>query len=442
MATIPQVSKEMQEILTPVADRLGWQTRFQQRTSKMTGSTFVQSLVFGSLADTELSYTQLCANALDAGVAITPQGLEQRFGPESAQLCQQVLARSLQVVFHGDGLSIPILERFNGIYLRDSSVVSLPAELHDLWPGVGGTAGESSAVKLQVCLEYVHGQVSGPILQAGRVADSNSPYQSEALPRGAVRMGDLGFYSLEQFQADQDQGVFTFSRYKIGTILMDREGQKIDLLPWLRSQSADQLERAVFLGKQARFACRLLVERVPPAAAEKRKRKLQEYARKKQVPVSAELLALAEWTLIITDIPAKLLSIPEAMVLLRVRWQIELLFKRWKSIFHIDHWRSHQPWRILTELFAKLLAVVLLNWIFLLDGWQRPYRSFWKAALIVRRFACALLMALPNLSLLALVLSSLLNHFKHICRLTMRKSDPGTEQRLRALSPSPGRTLA
>jgi len=84
MATIPQISAEMQRILGPEADRLGWQTRFQQRSSKLTGSAFVQALVFGSLTEKELGYTQLCASVLDAGVAISPQGLEQRFGPASA----------------------------------------------------------------------------------------------------------------------------------------------------------------------------------------------------------------------------------------------------------------------------------------------------------------------------------------------------------------------
>jgi len=93
------------------------------------------------------------------------------------------------VVLCGDRQRIPLLERFNGIYLRDSSVVSLPKELHALWPGVGGTQGESTAVKLQVRLEYSSGQLAGPVLHAGRVHDTASPYQNESLPRGALRLG-------------------------------------------------------------------------------------------------------------------------------------------------------------------------------------------------------------------------------------------------------------
>jgi hypothetical protein len=431
----------MQLILGPVARRIGWETGFQRRKSKMDGSGFVQSLVFSSLGNKNMSYTHLTASALDAGVNITPQGLAQRFSPASARLCRAVLEASVQQVLTSDAQRMPLLKRFAGIYLRDSSVISLPAELHHLWQGVGGTAGESTAVKLQVRLEYSSGQMAGPVLQAGRIHDSHSPYQTEDLPRGAVRMGDLGFFSLAQFSKDQQQGIYTFSRYKIGTRLYDGNGQCIDLLVWLQRQATAQCQRSVYLGHQARFACRLLVARVPQAVVEKRKRKLREYARKKQVQLSAEILALTQWTIIITDIPVELLSIPEALVLLAVRWQIELLFKLWKSLFEIDQWRSADPWRILTELYAKLIGVVILHWIFLIDGWRTPQSSFWKAALTVRHFATVLAVTLPDRPQLEIVLTLIRSHFRSRCRMNPRRSHPNTQQRLLAPSLPLSRTL-
>jgi hypothetical protein len=55
-------------------------------------------------------------------------------------------------------------------------------------------------------------------------------------------------------------------------------------------------------------------------------------------------------------------------VLYRVRWQIELLFKLWKSDGQIDESRSDQPYRILTEVYAKLLAMVIQHWLLLRCG--------------------------------------------------------------------------
>lgn len=441
MTTISHIQQAIQSVLGPIARRIGWETGFQQRQSKLDGSRFVQTLVFGSLANKSVSYTHLTTSALDAGVQITPQGIAQRFSPASARLCQKVLEACVQQVLTSEPQVMPLLARFAGIYVRDSTVIRLPAELHPLWPGVGGTRGESTALKLQVRLEYTSGQLAGPMLQAGRAHDSRSPYQTEALPAGAVRMGDLGFFALAQFLKDQQQGVYTFSRYKLGTRLYARDGQPIDLLAWLQRQTADQCECSVYVGQQARFACRLLAERVPQAVVAQRRRKLQEYARKKQVTLSPKTLALAGWTLLITDIPVERLSIPEALVLLAVRWQIELLFKLWKSLFAIDEWRSQDPWRILTELYAKLIGVVIMHWIFQLDGWRSPLSSFWKAALAVRHFATALAIALPDPAQVERVLHLMFSHFASHCRMNPRRTQPSTPQRLLALSTAPSRTL-
>ncbi len=433
MATIPQISTAMQQVLGPTADRLGWETRFNQRKSKMSGSGFVQTMVFSGLSEAAITYSELQEGALDAGVAISGQGLEQRFTEKSALLCRRVLEASVQQVIVAQPSALPLLARFAGVYIRDSSVIVLPAVLQAIWPGVGGKDGESAAVKLQVCLEYCRGQLRGPLLQAGREHDSHSPYQSADLPRGALRMGDLGFFSLHQFQRDQRRGIYTLSRYKIGTCLYDEAGQPIDLLAWLRAQPEQRFERAVWVGKRVRFACRLLVEHVPQEVAEQRRRRLlSNYGRKKQVAVSAETLALAEWTLLITDAPQVLLSVGEALVLMIVRWQIELLFRLWKSLFLIDEWRSHNPWRILTELYAKLIGVVITHWTFLVDLWHYPDRSLWKAARSVRRFAVSIANALADRDALEALLGHLQDHFRHVCHLNPRRAHPNTCQRLQS----------
>ncbi len=123
MATIPQIRAAMQQVLGPTADRLGWETRFNQRLSKLTGSAFVQSLVFSGLDEAAITYTALQAGALDAGVAISKQGLEQRFSEKSAGLCQKVLEAAVQQVIAAQPSALPLVERFAGIYIRDSSVI-------------------------------------------------------------------------------------------------------------------------------------------------------------------------------------------------------------------------------------------------------------------------------------------------------------------------------
>jgi Transposase DDE domain len=428
MKTITQVSYAMRTILGPVADQLGWETGFTQRQSKLSGSAFVQTLVFSVMGNADLTYTNLKCGAMNAGVEISPQGLEQRFTVASATLCQRVLEEAVRQVIKPEPTALPLLERFAGVYIRDSSTIGLPETLEKVWVGGVNNGGSHAGLKLQVRLEVCSGQLAGPVLRPAREHDGKSPFQNECLPMGAVRMGDLGFFSLKQFALDQRHQVYWFSRYKARTLLYDEQGQAIDLLSWLHRQNLDQIERIVFLGEKQHLACRLLAERVPPTVIEQRKRKLNDYARKKRTPVTAELLALAEWTLIITNIPASLLSIPDALVLLRVRWQIELLFRLWKSLFKVDEWRSQKPWRILTELYAKLINVVILHWTFLVRLWQYPDRSLWKAAISVRHFATALAMALPDMIALEQVLSQIQDHFRSICHINPRRAHPNTYQ--------------
>jgi hypothetical protein len=361
MKTITQISRTMQSILGPVADKLGWETGFTRRESKLSGSVFVQAMVFSVMVNVDLTYTNLRVGAKNAGVEISNQGLEQRFTVASAALCQRVLEEAVGQVIMTAPTALPLLQRFAGVYIRDSSTISLPRVLEEVWSGGANQHCSRAGLKLQVRLEVCSGQLAGPVLRPAREHDGKSPYQNEPLPPGAVRMADLGFYALDQFARDQSCQVYWFSRYKARTLLYDGQGQTIDLLGWLHQQNLDQCERTIYLGETEHLACRLLVERVPPAVIEQRKRKLNDYARKNKTLVTAELLALAEWNLIITNIPTSLLSIPEALVLLHVRWQIELLFRLWKSLFKVDEWRSQKPWRILTELYAKLINVVILH---------------------------------------------------------------------------------
>ena len=92
MGTIAQIQKAMQEILGQEAEKMGKETGFVQRKSKMNGKLFVQTMVYGVMGNPGISYTQLSQSAGMVGVAISAQGLEQRFTPEAAELMYRVLA--------------------------------------------------------------------------------------------------------------------------------------------------------------------------------------------------------------------------------------------------------------------------------------------------------------------------------------------------------------
>ena len=119
MTRIPQVAQAMQTVLTTFADQAGRDSDFIVRESKLTGSTFVQTLVFGWLADPQATLEALAQTAAAVGVTITAQGLDQRFSETAAACLEQVLAAAVTQVIAADPVAVPILSRFAAVQVRD-----------------------------------------------------------------------------------------------------------------------------------------------------------------------------------------------------------------------------------------------------------------------------------------------------------------------------------
>jgi hypothetical protein len=111
----------------------------------------------------------------------------------------------------------------------------------------------------------------------------------------------------------------------------------------------------------------------------------QEAKRRGKAQANPEVLKRAKWTMVITTVPAHLLTISEMIVLQRARWQIERFFRLWKEGGTIYEWRGRTSWRILCEIYAKVIAMLIQHWLVVLGTWHDPYRSLVKAAKLVRQ---------------------------------------------------------
>ena len=134
----------------------------------------------------------------------------------------------------------------------------------------------------------------------------------------------------------------------------------------------------VKLGVAEQLPVRRLLWRLPEEAAARRRAKLRENARKKSRQPSAEALALCDWNLPVANAGPERLGLDEAAALYRVRWQIEPLFKLWKTHARLGRSRSADPNHILCEICAKLVGVLLQHWLALAGLWQNTRRSLVK----------------------------------------------------------------
>ena len=435
MATIlAEVAEALQIVFTSTANAAADRTGFVQRTSKLTGAAFVQALTFGWLANPQATLEELAQAAGTVGVSLSPQALEQRFTPQAAACLLEVLQAAVARVLTAEPVAIPILQRFpGGFTVLDSTTIALPEAFASLWPGCAGAtsaAGGRSSLKLQVRWDLLHGSLHGPFVHAGRSSDRRSPLALAPLPQGTFHLADGSYFRVARLQQLSDEGVFWLSRLLPRTSLYvdERPAQTISGL--LANAPTDMVDLPVRMGKERRIACRLVAVRVSPDVAAQRRQRLQHTIRRRHRQTHPDCWTFTEWTVYVTNMSATLLPVPEALVLARCRWQIELLFKLWKTYGRIDESRSAQPWRVLCEIYAKLLGMVVQHWILLVCCWSYPDRSLAKASATVRRHALNLAAVIAQRHLVAKNLEILQRCLQRGCRVNRRVQKPSTFQLL------------
>jgi len=432
--TISQVSQAISQVLGEVAQVSALKTGFTQRRSKLSGAVFVQTLVLGWLNNPQASLGSLTQTAAALGVKLSPQGLDYRFSPQAADCLREVLEAAVSKLICAVRVAIPVFERFSAVIVQDSSVIVLPQALKEQWQGCGGSSTQTdSAIKLSVRLDLSCGGLQGPVLAQGRTHDQKLQAASSALPQGALRLTDLGYFDLDSFEELDSEGAYFISRLKSGTKLFCEDGSEL-LVPDMLEKLGPSFDVKVQLGARHRLKVRLLGVRVPKEVADQRKRKLRESARKKMRQPSKARIRLCEWTLLITNAPDSVVSLEDALVLAQARWQIEMLFKLWKQYGQIDEWRSHKPYRILCELYAKLVAMIIQHWLLLVSCWSYPDRSLIKAAQTVSSYAVMLTCAMGGLIALDVVIEHIASCIASGCRMNTRKSHPNSYQLLLNLS--------
>lgn len=437
MVTIAQVSEALRATLDRAAHEAARASGFTQRRSKLSGAAFVQALVWGWLADPAASVAALAQTATAAGVRITPQGLHQRFTWAGTALLRAVLTAAVEQVLEAEPVAIPLLARFTAVRVRDSTTLALPDALAAEWQGCGGrvATGSAAALKLQVELDLRRGRLDGPWLQAGRTQDRESPHQGRPRAVGTLELADRMYFTLGLAQAVAAAGAYYLFRLHPQLAVFAPDGERWDV-PARLAAAGPTLDTPVQLGIAARIPARLLAARVPPEVAERRRRHLWAAARREGRQPPRMALALAGWNVYLTNVPPTLLTVDEALVLAKVRWQIELLFKLWKQDGLVDQWRSTQPARILCEVYAKLISVVVQHWLTLLGGWHRPEYSRVQAARALRPYARWLAHALRHPPHLHAALQAARAALQAGCRLNPRRAHPNTYQLL--LHPPPG----
>lgn len=354
--TLSNIHQKISHFFEEDISKIGKETGFNQRESKLNSLSFIKVLLSTCLQP-KFSLELFASLLKEQGINITKQGVHERFNARTVNFLANLCSSALTKLSLPGNHCIEQLKSFTSLNLIDSSTLSLPASLKDSFKGCGGAAS-AAALKIQMMYDHLEGQIKALTLTQGCENDQGFDRYLNTIEENALYLMDLGYFKLASFQKIITGKGFFISRFFLGTTLYALDNTPLDLHATLQ-KSGPLFEKEVLMGTKAKIKVRLVATRLPTNLYEKRQRQIREAYRRRGLTPSAEKLALAQWSIYITNVPCEQIEASQLHAIYALRWQIELLFKLSKSLINIDSINSKKLPRILVELYGKLLCILL-----------------------------------------------------------------------------------
>ena len=359
-------------------ESLARQSEFIQRSSsQLRGRDLVELMTTEMLEDPAISLEGQCdiLAQLNPQAQITPQALHQRINANAVTYLQEVFAVALRQQLEPlcKRLPVGVLAPFGRVLLEDSTQCSLHEKLADAFKGCGGSAS-ISALKLDVIYDVVHQTLVEVHLGDGKAADQGRALAIVPhLRPGDLVLRDLGYLSLESLRQIEAREAWYLSRLSKGIdvyLEVDAQAPALALVEHLDRYYPDDsvLDLPVYIGHE-RVPCRLLAYRLPDPVVQERRRKALEEARKKGRILTQEYLNWLAFGFYITNVTREMLSAKVVRIVYGLRWQVELMFKNWKSLLSLHILKGTRSERIKCILYGRLITITMLTIISSYASW-------------------------------------------------------------------------
>jgi hypothetical protein len=357
----------MRAILSlPHLHELAVSSGFCSRSSKLKAEVFFDML-FYTVSLRQNSSLSFMVSHLKSnnGISISKQSLDERFNLKCVEfiraVLKEVLENRLSELYSGK-----LLPSFKRIRIKDSTKFMAPPSMEADYRGSGGDAGSRSSAGVSIQYEYdlKSGEVTDLSLTPGMRNDRRDAGESaENVQPGDLIIRDLGYFSTAVFEKCAGNQAFFLSRLESGTNVYDENHQLLsfkDIYKQMRKSGIRRKEIAVFTGKKTRLGVRLFLEQVPDEVYEKRIREKEKKSKGQgRGELKEETKIRCRFNLMVTNAKESMLSGEDFLSLYRLRWQIELNFKIWKSVFNLDSFQRMKAHRYIALLYARLLLIII-----------------------------------------------------------------------------------
>lgn len=369
---LPEISATITRLFDPdKLNQISKETGFVKRKSaRLTPGDFLQLMTLELLKEPTLSYPELCGRLAEINpeVSLTSQGLEDRVNrTESVEYLRQIFQETMSLTLQKSyqNISPELFNHFPRIFLQDSTQFTLHEKLAPQFKGSGGS-GSKAGGKIDVVYELKNQKFTQI-----QVSKSTIPDQSRAscfvdwVQEKDLIIRDLGYFKLEALQEFQNNNAYFLSRllHCTDVYLKPDSSESINICKYANQNSlkSSVINLSVYLGKSARIPARLIMYRLPESVVNRRRQEAKEKAKKRGRTPSQEQLALLEFALFVTNVPDSIWSAEVVGTIYRIRWQIELRFKEWKSLLSIHVLKGKRPERIYCWLYGRLICLLIIT---------------------------------------------------------------------------------
>lgn len=226
---------------------------------------------------------------------------------------------------------------------------------------INGPRSKGTDWRLHVSLDLGQGRLEGVEITDNKGAETLVRHPVQA---GDIEVADRGYAHPEGIGRVLAGGGKLVVRITLRNLrLYDDEGVKLDLLEWLRqAPEGEAVERAVRIKTEnGTFSLRLIAKRLDRKAAEAARRRLRRRSSRNSRKPKEESLEAAGFLVVMSNLEAQRWCPEHILALYRLRWQVEIAFKRLKGVLHLDHLRAQDPDLAQSYLLAKLLGALMVD---------------------------------------------------------------------------------
>jgi len=353
--------------------KLARETKFVQREcKKITPSEFFDLCLFSKTNINEISLNSLTkTHEIDTKKGISNQALNERFNENSVEFLKALMKLLLsKIILETKKDNIIELDFFETVRIKDSTCFLISDNMITVYNSSNKADCTLSIIRIQFEYDLKTGVIYDLTLQASAKQDKTDALVTvENINKNDLIIRDLGYFIISVLSTIINKGAYFLSRFDFHCNAYETEESKepidfVKIQTYLKKYNLHSIEKKVFIGQKERLPVRMIIDLLPENEVEKRLRKLKQKESRKSCQYSNELKARRSLNVYITNIPIEILPTKKVRSLYRLRWQVELVFKVWKSIGKIDLVNKVKIERFETMLYARLILILLYWMIF------------------------------------------------------------------------------